>query len=125
MEALTLRGVLIMRPGSSGGGTRTWGARTMGSDVDPPFRYISVRRTLDLVSESLRKGMPTDDCATAAPPAETFLLDMWRDGALQGSSTEEAFYVRCDRPGDPLQIGIAVLRPTEFVHLRIELGTGT
>lgn len=124
IEALTMHGVLVMRSGSSGRGTRTWGARTLGGRVDPQFRYISVRRTVDFVRESLLEGLeglPSDDCSTAPGPTETFLHDLWSSGMLQGTKASDAFFVRCDRAGDPLKIGLALQRPTEFIVLTIEL----
>ncbi len=124
IEALTMHGVLVLRPGSTGRGTRTWGARTLGGREDPQFRYISVRRTVDFVRESLLEGLEglgSDDCATAPGPTETFLHDLWNSGMLQGTKASEAFSVQCDRAGDPLKIGLALLRPTEFIVLTIEL----
>lgn len=121
IEALTMHGVLVLRPGSTGRGTRTWGGRTLGGRADPQFRYISVRRTADFVRESLLEGLGSDDCATASGPTETFLHDLWSSGMLQGAKASEAFFVRCDRAGDPLKIELALQRPTEFISLTIEL----
>jgi len=63
-----------------------------------------------------------------------FLTNVWRDGALFGSTPEEAFYVRCDDETNPpderavgrvtTEIGVAIVMPAEFVIFRIEQISG-
>jgi uncharacterized protein len=63
-----------------------------------------------------------------------FLTTVWRDGALFGSTPQEAFYVRCDDELNPpeerdlgkvtTEIGVAIVRPAEFVIFRIEQWQG-
>ena len=64
-----------------------------------------------------------------------FLTNVWRDGALFGLTPEQAFYVRCDETTNPpevralgqvvTEIGVAIVRPAEFVIFRITQLTGS
>ena len=64
-----------------------------------------------------------------------FLLGQWRDGALFGATPKEAFYVRCDATTNPsdvreqgmvvTEIGVAVVKPAEFVVFRVQQQTGS
>ena len=115
---------------------RVWGARTVSSD--PEWKYVSVRRLAIFIEASIAKGL---DWAVFEPNgealwgrmrscAEDFLLGVWRSGALQGDKPEDAFFVRIDRTmmtqGDIDQgrlvmvVGVAPLKPAEFVVLRFE-----
>jgi phage tail sheath protein FI len=63
-----------------------------------------------------------------------FLTTVWRDGALFGSTPQEAFYVKCDEETNPreerdlgrviTEIGVAIVRPAEFVIFRISQWAG-
>jgi phage tail sheath protein FI len=63
-----------------------------------------------------------------------FLTNVWRDGALFGNTPEQAFYVRCDETTNPpevrelgqvvTEIGVAIVRPAEFVIFRISQMAG-
>jgi phage tail sheath protein FI len=63
-----------------------------------------------------------------------FLTNVWRSGALFGLTPEEAFYVKCDEELNPpevrdlgqviTEIGVAIVRPAEFVIFRISQSTG-
>ena len=121
-----------------GKGTLIWGARTLAGN-DNEWRYVSVRRFFMMVEESLKKStawvvFESNDAATWAKlraMIENYLTLKWRDGALQGTKPEEAFYVKCGfgstmTAADILEgrlvveIGMAVVRPAEFIVLRLE-----
>lgn len=121
-------------------GIRVWGARTLSSD--PEFRYLNVRRTLNAIEESIDIGTQWVVFEPNAPATwsrlrdsvRAFLQTWWRDGALLGRNPEQAFSVRCDESTmtvDDIQngrlicrIGVAIVRPAEFVIFRIEQTTG-
>jgi phage tail sheath protein FI len=116
-------------------GLRAYGARCLTSDS--PWRHINVRRLFIMVEESLDEGTqwsvfePNDQrlWARVRESVTIFLTRVWRDGALFGATPEEAFFVKCDREtmsDDDIQngrlvmeIGIAPVRPAEFVIIRI------
>ncbi len=118
-----------------GRGHRLWGARTISSD--PEWKYISVRRYFAYLEHSIDKGtqwavFENNNEALWRKVRETvtnFLNNEWRDGALLGSTAEEAFFVRCDRSTMTQQdldlgrliclIGVAVVKPAEYVIFRI------
>ena len=120
-----------------GRGIRIWGARTMASLEDPEWRYINVRRLFNFVSESIMEGTqwavfePNDASlwTQLRIAATNFLTRVWRDGALFGATPGEAFYVKCDAETNPpdlveagqvtVEIGIAPVKPAEFVVFRI------
>jgi len=117
-------------------GIRVWGARTLSSD--PDVRYINVRRTLIFLEASIDRGTqwvvfePNDPTtwARVTDSVSAFLLTQWRAGALFGRKPEQAFFVRCDETtmtADDIlngrlicNIGVAIVRPAEFVIFRIE-----
>jgi phage tail sheath protein FI len=119
----------------SGRGIRIWGARTMSSD--PEWRYINVRRLFNYVSESIMQGTqwsvfePNDQklWIQLRIAASSFLTRTWREGALFGSSPDQAFFVKCDDETNPpdvieagqvvCEIGIAPVKPAEFVVFRL------
>ena len=123
-----------------GRGTRVWGARTLSSD--PEFRYVNVRRFLIFLEASLDRGTQFVVFEPNAPETwqrvvnsvTAFLHTQWRSGALFGRTPEQAFFVRCDETTmsvDDIQngrliceIGVAIVRPAEFVIFRIEQITG-
>lgn len=121
-------------------GLRLYGARTLSSD--PEFRYVNVRRTLLFIEQSLDTGL---QWAVFEPNAEPlwasvkqsvtgFLRTVWRDGGLEGTSEEEAFFVSIgydvtmtqadiDNGRMIVVIGVAVVKPAEFVIVRISQKT--
>jgi phage tail sheath protein FI len=120
----------------AGKGFLVWGARTLAGN-DNEWRYVSVRRFFNMVEESTRKASepfvfePNDAGTWVKVKAmiENFLVVQWRDGALTGAKPEDAFYVRVGlgttmTAQDILEgrmiveIGMAVVRPAEFVVLR-------
>jgi phage tail sheath protein FI len=134
-DLLNPRGINLIRRFDIGG-IRVWGARTLSSDAD--VKYINVRRTLIFLEASIDRGTQwvvfepnspeTWDRLTESVSA--FLLTQWRTGALFGNSPDEAFFVRCDETtmtSDDIlngrlicHIGVAIVRPAEFVIFRIE-----
>ncbi|WP_432947690.1 phage tail sheath family protein [Kribbella sp. CA-253562] len=123
-----------------GRGIRIWGARTLSSD--PAWRYVNVRRLFNYLEESVLQGTqwvvfePNDDAlwARIRRTISAFLVNEWRKGALFGLTPEEAFYVKCDRETNPAeaidagqvtcQIGIAPVKPAEFVVFQLSQFSG-
>ncbi|MCG3206435.1 MAG: hypothetical protein FOGNACKC_00033 [Anaerolineae bacterium] len=122
---------------SDGRGIRVWGARCLTSDSS--WRYVPVRRLFIFVEESLDEGLqwvvfePNDYTlwARVRQSITNFLTRVWRDGALQGAKPEEAFFVLCelgvtmtqddiDNGRLIVQVGIAPVKPAEFVIIRIQ-----
>jgi phage tail sheath protein FI len=138
-DVLNPRGVNLIRRFDEGG-IRVWGARTLSSD--PEVKYVNVRRTLIFLEATIDKNtqwvvfepntFSTWDRVTAS--IRGFLETQWREGALFGESASQAFFVRCDETTmteDDIQngrlicqIGVAIVRPAEFVIFRIEQITG-
>lgn len=119
-----------------GRGVLVWGARTLAGN-DNEWRYISVRRFFNMVQESCRKSTETlvfepNDAGTwntIQTMIENYLTNLWRQGALQGDNPEDAFYVAVGLgktmtsidilEGNLIvEIGMAVVRPAEFIILR-------
>lgn len=136
-EILNSRGVNVIRDFRAvGRGIRVWGARTISSD--PEWRYVNVRRLLLFIEESIDKGTqwtvfePNDGrlWASVRRSISSFLLLIWRSGALQGDVTEAAFFVKCDKTTMTqadinagrliCTIGVAPAKPAEFVIFRIQ-----
>jgi len=120
----------------TGKGTLVWGARTLTGN-DNEWRYVSVRRFFNMVEESVKKSSeqfvfePNDANTWVKVQAmiENFLNTLWRVGAMQGAKPEHAYYVsvglgKTMTPLDVLEgrmiveIGMAVVRPAEFIVLR-------
>lgn len=120
-------------------GIRVWGARTMSSDGE--WKYVNVRRLFIYVEESVDEGTqwvvfePNDEptWAKVRRSVGNFLTRVWHSGALMGATAEEAFFVKCDRSTmtqDDIDngrlicyIGIAPVKPAEFVIFRISQKT--
>lgn len=118
-----------------GRGIRIWGARTLSSD--PSWRYINVRRLFNMIEESIENGTqwvvfePNDPFlwGRITRDVSAFLTMVWRTGALFGNSPTDAFYVKCDAETNPpeardlgqlvVEIGIAPVKPAEFVIFRV------
>jgi phage tail sheath protein FI len=116
-------------------GIRVWGARSMASN--PAWRYINVRRLFNFVEKSIERGTqwtvfePNDPMlwSQVRRDVTAFLTLVWRDGALFGGSPSDAFYVKCDAELNPqevrdagrliIEIGLAPVKPAEFVIFRI------
>ncbi len=124
-----------------GRGIRVWGARTISSNG--LWKYLNVRRLFIYVEESILANTnwvvfePNSEAlwARVKRTIETFLATCWRDGALAGTSPDQAFYVECgpttmtqddiDNGRLICEIGIAPVKPAEFVIFRITQKTAT
>jgi len=136
-DTLNSRGIDVIRPLQ---GFRVWGARTT-TDQDSDYRYVPVRRFMIFLEQSLYQGLqwavfePNGPAlwAVVRSSIENFLRNVWRQGALQGSTQQEAFFVRCDlttMTQNDLDngrliciVGIAPVAPAEFVILQIGVWT--
>ena len=123
-----------------GRGIRIWGARTLSSD--PEWRYINVRRLFNFIAESIMEGTqwsvfePNDHrlWMSISISVRNFLTRVWRDGALFGTTPDQAFFVKCDDETNPpesveagqviCEIGVAPVKPAEFVIFRLSQFTG-
>ena len=120
----------------TGKGTLVWGARTLAGN-DNEWRYVSVRRLFITIEESTRKASafaifePNDATTWLKVKAmiESYLYGLWERGALAGAKPEAAYFVRVGlgttmTPQDVLEgrmvveIGVAAVRPAEFIILR-------
>ena len=119
----------------SGRGYRVWGARLASSD--PEWKYVSDRRYFNYLEASIDRGTqwavfePNGErlWANVRQTISDYLYNEWRGGALLGTTTEEAFFVRCDRTTMTQNdldngrliclIGVAIIKPAEFVIFRI------
>lgn len=133
-DILNPAGVNLIRA-LPGKGIQVWGARTCSSDGS--WKYINVRRLFIFVEETIKANTswavfePNDEMlwARVGRTIGSFLTTMWRDGALAGSTEDQAFFVNIGRDtmtqDDILNgrlicvIGIAPVRPAEFVIFRI------
>ncbi len=133
-ESLNPLGVNCLRffPGR---GHRVWGARTTSSD--PEWKYVNVRRYFNYLEHSIDRGTqwavfePNGEklWANVRETVSSFLFNEWVNGALLGDKPEQAFFVRCDRSTMTQNdldngrliclIGVAVIKPAEFVIFRI------
>jgi phage tail sheath protein FI len=139
-DVLNPRGINCIRDFSTEGrGIRVWGARTVSSD--PQWKYINVRRLFIFIEQSIYRGTqwvvfePNDEplWAQLRRSINNFLINVWKSGALMGLTQEEAFFVKCDRTTmtqDDIDngrlvcyIGIAPVKPAEFVIFRISQKT--
>lgn len=118
-----------------GRGYRLWGARTISSD--PEWKYVNVRRYFAYLERSLERGTQWIVFENNSEPlwanvrrtVEDFLFNEWKSGHLMGDKPQEAYFVRCDRSTMTQNdidngrliclIGVAPVRPAEFVIFRI------
>jgi phage tail sheath protein FI len=116
-------------------GILVWGARTVASDAE--WRYVPVRRLFCMIEKSIEQGTrwvvfePNDEVLWKAIRRDVgaFLTLLWRQGALRGTTPEQAFFVKCDAETNPpdvidagqvvILVGIAPVKPAEFVIFRI------
>lgn len=139
-DVLNPQGVNLIRF-FTGQGIRVWGARTVSSNG--LWKYVNVRRLFIFLEESIKSGTnwvvfePNDEqlWARVSRTIEGFLSRVWRNGALMGSTPAEAFYVdigRTTMTQDDIDngrlicvIGVAPVKPAEFVIFRITQKTST
>lgn len=120
-------------------GIRVYGGRVITSD--PDWKYVNVRRLLIFIESSVERGLQWVVFEPNAEPLwarvrrviTNFLTVVWRNGALEGTKPEEAFFVKCDRTTMTqteidngqliVLVGVAPVKPAEFVIVRIGLWT--
>lgn len=128
-----------------GGGATVWGARTLrGADhLGSEWKYLPVQRTALFLAESIERGTrwaafePNGAALWAAlqGQVDAFMASMLGQGAFQGRTADQAYFVRCDgvttTPAELAQgvvnllVGFAPLKAAEFVQLRVQLRTGS
>jgi len=139
-DVLNPKGVNCIRY-FSGEGIRVWGARTLAEEASE-WRYINVRRLFNMLEEAIAGGTrwmvfePNDPTLWRSIRRDigAFLTRVWRDGALLGRTPEEAFFVKCDEETNPADvrdagivvavIGVAVVKPAEFVVFKLSQWAG-
>jgi phage tail sheath protein FI len=122
-------------------GIRVWGARTL-DEASSEYRYVPVRRFVNMVSESLEEALQWVVFEANHEPLwkairrdiTAFLTLLWRQGMLRGETPEQAFFVKCDAETNPDEvisagqvvttIGLSVVKPAEFVIIRISQQAG-
>ncbi|MGH8109817.1 MAG: phage tail sheath family protein [Arenimonas sp.] len=121
-------------------GLVNWGARTLAGDDDfgSEWKYIPIRRLALNIEESLFRGTkwvvfePNDEplWAKIRLNLNAYMMSLFRQGAFQGTSPKEAFYVKCDKETTTqddrnkgivnIEVGFAPLKPAEFVVIKIQ-----
>jgi phage tail sheath protein FI len=121
-------------------GNVAWGARTLrGDDLQADdYKYIPVRRLALYIEESLYRGTqwavfePNDEPLWAQLRLNigVFMRDLFRQGAFQGSTPKDAYFVKCDKETTTqsdinrgvvnVVVGFAPLKPAEFVILQLQ-----
>jgi uncharacterized protein len=123
-------------------GAVIWGARTLATTAEPPWRYIPVRRTAIMIEQSIYNGIqwavfePNDYRLWSSLRVNigAFMDNLFRAGAFQGEKASDAYFVRCalgdtmtqddiDRGQVIVVVGFAPLKPAEFVIVRIQQKT--
>ena len=120
----------------TGRGTVLWGGRTLAAEASE-WRYVPIRRFFTMVETSIKRGTdwvvfePNDErlWKSIRRDVSSFLTLLWRQGALMGSTPEQAFFVKCDAETNTqdvidagrvvIEIGLAPVKPAEFVIFRI------
>jgi phage tail sheath protein FI len=117
-----------------------WGARTLAGTDDVPdeWKYVPIRRLALFLEESLFRGTkwvvfePNDEplWANIRKNIRAFMLGLFRQGAFEGNTPEQAFYVKCDAETTTandrnlgivnIEVGFAPLKPAEFVVIQIQ-----
>lgn len=118
-------------------GLKVWGARTLVEPDNIQWRYISVRRLLSYIEKSIEIGTQwvvfepndMDLWERVKRTVSNFLEQLWREGALFGGASSEAFYVKCDGELNThetmmmgrlyVEVGVCPVRPAEFVIFRV------
>lgn len=139
-DTLNKPGINVIRsfPGT---GICVWGART--TSKDPEWTYVNVRRLFLFIEESIDEGTqwvvfePNDPglWGSVKRNITAFLSLVWRSGALFGNTPDEAFFVKVDEENNPpevrdqgqliIEVGVAPVKPAEFVIIRIQQKTLT
>lgn len=136
VDAIAGKSINVIRTFSGRGPAIVWGARTLAGN-DNEWRYISVRRYFNMVEESTKNATeqfvfePNDSNTWVRVKSmiQNYLTQQWKSGALMGASIKEAFFVHVGL-GETMteqdilegrmiiEIGLAVVRPAEFIILR-------
>jgi len=119
-------------------GIVVWGARTLGGEADPDWRYVAVRRTALFIEQSLSRGT---QWAAFEPnniqlwqrlrrDVEAFMQGLFGQGVFQGNTPKQAYFVKCDastttqadidRGVVNILVGFAPLKPAEFVMISLQ-----
>jgi uncharacterized protein len=138
-DGLNPKGINCIR--NLNGNIRVWGARTLGGEDNGEFQYINIRRLFNYLRESIDEGTQWTVFEPNSPElwarirrnVTAFLTTVWRSGALFGNAPEQAFFVKCDEETNPPElrdlgqvvtiIGVATVKPAEFVVFRISQWT--
>jgi hypothetical protein len=139
---LNKKGVNALRVFAGRARPVVWGARTTAPPEATTWRYVNVRRLMLFIEESIQEGIrwavfePNDLSLRKAlvRTVSEFLERVWSSGALFGATPAEAFYVVCDDELNPpdvrelgqlvMEVGVAPVRPAEFVIVRIGVWPG-
>jgi len=139
---LNLQGIDVLRIFPGSGQVTVWGARTTGDPNVTDWIYVNVRRLMIYIEQSIEVGIRWAVFQPNGLPLwqqlkrtiTEFLTRVWRDGALFGATADQAFYVRIDEALNPpstralgrlyIEIGVAPVRPAEFIIVRIGLWDG-
>lgn len=119
-------------------GLLIWGARTLASQTNSEWRYLSVRRTAIMIEQSINRGTewtvfePNDHRLWSAlkNSVSNFMQTLFREGAFPGSTVSDAYFVKCglgetmsqtdiDNGELILTVGFAAVKPAEFVIINI------
>jgi uncharacterized protein len=135
VDRLTAAGVNVVRRLATG--LVVWGARTLAVE-EPDWKYVNVRRLALFIERSIDEGTqwavyePNGErlWSEVRRRVEAFMLTLFRQGALEGTRPEDAYFVRCDRTTMTqndidngrlvILVGFAPVRPAEFIVFRIE-----
>lgn len=122
-------------------GPVVWGARTLQTRESPEWKYVNLRRFVLFVEESINRGTQWAVFEPDGPQlwtqisasVEAFLQALWRQGALQGTKPAEAYFVKCGADTTTqndinngvmnIVVGLALIKPAEFVIIRISQKT--
>jgi len=137
-DGLNPSGINCLRK-RAGYGPVIWGSRTLATRADPEWRYVPVRRTAIYIEQSIYNGIQWAVFEPNAHPLwsslraniGSFMNGLFRAGAFQGTTANDAYFVRCglgdtmtqgdiDRGQVIVVVGFAPLKPAEFVILRIQ-----
>jgi Bacteriophage tail sheath protein len=134
---INIQGINVLRVFNGKARPIVWGARTTAPTSVTAWRYVNVRRLLLYIEESIQEGIQwavfePNNLALWEKLKRTiseFLTRVWKSGALFGATAEQAFYVKCDEELNPepvralgqviVEIGVAPVRPAEFIIIRI------
>ncbi len=137
-DNLVLQGINCIR-NFVGRGIRVWGSRTLS--MEPTKKYVNVCRLLIYLEQSIKKGtawvvFEPNNAATwvkVKTAIENFLMLTWKNGYLMGVNSQEAYFVKIDRTTMNqsdidngrliVLIGLALLKPAEFIIIRINQTT--